>query len=114
MDIEIITTKKKLTKSLISQMPYANIDDLEVLVSNPNLIYGYVLLNNTEILIGSNTKDYVRLDISVKWKAATHSPLECVCKNRFMRFVDQDTRDTFIKLFNQILELDNTKLHIYI
>jgi hypothetical protein len=52
---------------------------------------------NEKLAILRGVDDWKLLSISYDWKAATHSKLECVCRNRFKRFIDEEKRDLFLK-----------------
>lgn len=53
MEIEIVTTKKKLTKSIIEQIPHIKLEELE----NANIL-GHVILDYTTILFEIDRFEY--------------------------------------------------------
>lgn len=112
MEIELITTKKKLSKSIVQQMPFANLEDLAMVELYPERVLGYIIDKNEKFAIIKGVNDWVRLVISYPWKAATHTPLECVNKNRFLRFGDEEMRDLFLKRFAIVHAIATT--HIYL
>lgn len=113
MEIEILTTKKKLSKSLINQFPHADQHDLHMALLNPNRIFGFVMLNNEKFAIMQGVRDYKKLSIEHNWKASISNEFECYSSNRYKIFENKEHRDLFLEQYHQIVKiaLDN---HIYL
>ena len=70
MNIEIVTTKKKLTKSLINQMP----DGMDFKILEKCMVLGFItgIRNNAIVLVHYNGEYYV---IDANWKKSTPTTL---------------------------------------
>lgn len=112
MEIELVTTKKKLTLSLINQLLIANHEDLAMMMLYPERVLGYVVVKGEKWAIIQGVQDWKKLIIQHDWKAAKHSPIECVSKNRFLRFNTEEERTLFLERYAKLVEL--ATVHIYI
>jgi hypothetical protein len=97
MEIELITTKKKLTKSIINQMPLAN--NIDVL--NDGVVVGF-LLNVRKgcvkvILIKHNNEFYILLSHYRKGS---------------FKFFSEDRRDAWWKIYQARLKEDCPQIFI--
>lgn len=113
MDIEITTTTKKLTKSLIDQMLFANLEDLAMMMLYPDRVLGYVVIKGEKVALIKGVDDWKKLYIQYPWKALRNADnTECVCKNRFLRFPSTEERDLFLERYTKLIEL--ATVHIYV
>lgn len=112
IEIELVSTKKKLSKSLISQMKTASVEDLIMLEVYPDRVLGYIVEKNEKIAILQGTDDWKKLSIEFDYKASTIATTECIYRNRFIRFAGEAERDSFLKGYNLLRSL--AKTHIYI
>lgn len=112
MEIEVVTTKKKLSLALVKQMLPATLDDLAMVELYPDRVLGYVVIKNEKIALLKGVDDWKQLNISHDWIAAKHSAVECVSRNRFVRFENSDQRDLFLARYAALRGLATT--HIYL
>lgn len=112
MEIELVTTKKKITKSLIDQTLVANHEDLAMMMLYPERVLGYVVIKGEKMAIIKGVDDWKKLSIQHQWKAANHSPTECVSKNRFIQLESVEMRTLFLERYAKLVELATT--HIYL
>lgn len=106
MEIEIVTTKKKLTKSLIEQMPVASI---HVMTSAKVLGY-YIDKKHGKIAIMSYLGEYYTRALGYK-----NGSNECCVyrKNTLLTFDTPLERDTWMEAYEPMQE-KALKTHIYI
>ena len=71
MEIELVTTKKKLTKSLIEQMLFANMEDLDMIELYPDRLLGYVVIKGEKVALVKGIDDWKKMHIQNDWKAST-------------------------------------------
>lgn len=113
MEIELVTTKKKLTKSIIEQMLFANVEDLDMIDLYPDRVLGYVVIKGEKCAIVKGIDDWKKLYIQNDWKASTlGGNTECIFNNRYIRFPTPADRDKFLERYKVIREMATT--HIYI
>lgn len=112
MEIELVTTNKKLTRTIIDQMLVATHADLAMMMLYPERVLGYVVIKGERLAIIKGVQDWKKLIIQHDWKAAKHSPIECVSKNRFLRFNNEEERTLFLEQYAKLVEL--ATVHIYI
>ena len=68
MEIEIVTTKKKLSKSLVLQMKSANLEQMKYTVQFPHRMLGYVTNLSKDInqaIIIKGITDYYIVPVSI-------------------------------------------------
>lgn len=111
MEIELITAKKKLTASLIKQMPILTTDDAQHVLISADAILGYVTVNNINYAICKGKADYVKLNISAKWHKGKEA--FAMVNNGYVEFVSQEVRDEWLHNVEQITDIARDK-HIYI
>lgn len=114
MEIEIVTTKKKLSQSLIKQMPVATVRDMNFILTTTASIYGYVSLKEADFAICKGNFDWVKVDISIVYYKSTSNPLTLTTSyNTYKEFNTQEERDLFFVQVNQIKMLAKSN-HIYL
>lgn len=107
MEIEIVTTKKKLTKSIIEQMREVNIEEIE----NANVL-GFVMLNPIVILLELDRFEYRKMYWHWNRRGTTH--LYRTIKGRYTvdkPFKTEEERDLY---FAKLNELKDDAVQIYI
>lgn len=112
MEIELVTTNKKLTRTIIDQMLVATHEDLAMMMLYPERVLGYVVIKGEKLAIIKGVDDWKKYPIDRNWKAANHSPTECVSKNRFLRLESVEMRTLFLERYAKLLEV--ATVHIYI
>ncbi len=106
MEIEIVTTKKKLTKSLIAQIPHVKLDELE----NVNVL-GHVILDCTIILFEIDRFEY-RKAYWHWFKSGTKDIYRRVGKFTYTReYNSESDRDLFL---SKLEEFKKESIQIYI
>ena len=111
LEIEVVSTKKKLTKSIIAQLLIASNNDLNAAISNPNRILGYVVINSQKWAIIQGILDWKKLHIDYDWRASQFNPCEAFSNKCYKRFETVEQRDEFVELYKQVVKL--TTVHIY-
>lgn len=104
MEIELITTKKKLTKSVIQQLDYANTADFNYLTTTQGLILGYINLPDERVFLVKTINGYKKIR-SLNWKAGLLSTEACADDKgfgRLKRFETSEQRDDFLKMYREI------------
>jgi len=113
MEIELITTKKKLTASTVKQIPFATQSDKEWIVETANNILGYVYVSGHNYIICRGKQDYVKI-WAVNWKKGSSSESICLYyKNTYRKFESVEARDSWLAVHNKILE-QGKLVHIYL
>ncbi len=110
MEIEVVTTKKKLTKSIIDQLLLPTHEDLAIVTLYPERVLGYVVIKGEKIALIKGVDDWKKMNIQYQWKASSNS--ECISGNRFLRFENDETRNLFLERYAKLLEV--ATVHIYI
>ena len=72
MEIELVTTKKKLTASIVKQIPFASSLDKERLLDSPSNIYGYVTIGDNNYIIAKGQIDLIKIRVRY-WKTSISS-----------------------------------------
>jgi hypothetical protein len=114
MNIKIITTEKKLTASLVNQMPATSFEDMARVVAAPDAILGHVRTTKGTFALMHNSFDYCKLNIDKGWVPSKAKPTNCNSSSGgwFKEFDTEASRDRFIEMYNIISE--QAKLtHIY-
>ena len=111
MQIEIVTTKKKLTASLVMQMPVMSYHDANYIVSTQASILGYVTIKNKNYAICKNCVDYIRLDISSDWYQGKDK--FAMFNNSHYEFPSEDIKNEWLDNFKQIKRQAKYE-HIYL
>lgn len=113
MEIELITTKKKLTASIVKQIPFAVSLERELLLEHPSKIYGYVTLTDGDYIIAKGREDLVKIKMSI-WKVNSDpSSTYLFHKNRSIAFTSTESRDRWLEVHNEILRIGK-QTHIYL
>ena len=111
MDIEIITTKKKLTKSIVNQMPFRvfkNFDEFEVLGLLRNIRTGV----NKTLLCKHNIKGYFLLNMKYWIFDDGRYPTEVKFNGRaILSFENEQSRNDWWNTYKLII---STAKQIYI
>lgn len=113
MEVEIVTTKKKLTKSLISQMP-GFIDNQYKIRTEHSKILGYAsLLDPTSIIEWE--KEYYILDLTWKRSGDGRAFYRTLPKNfsKSFNFKSEEDAEEWWRLYTKI-RLEALQTHIYI
>jgi len=107
MEIEIVTTKKKLTKSIIEQTREIKLEEIE----NANVL-GFVMLNPIVILLKIDRFEYRK--IYWHWRKSGNTDLCRTVKGRYN--VDKlfKTEDERNKYFLKLEEFKKDAVQIYI
>jgi hypothetical protein len=109
MQIEILTTKKKLSKSIVKQFELATVHDMEVFLSiNGECAYyitdlGVKQPKRTGIFKNSIGK-WVRFDTS-KWKVSPHDSNRAYCRNRYRDFDCALDASNWVKTRNRMADM---------
>ena len=109
MEIEVITTKRKLSKAIVNQMERVTFEDLVNIQYSVECVLGYMkLIDGRKILlqIGSEYKILPVRD----WKANSISNIASA-EGVSTRFNSEEDRDLFLKLYQRIY---NIAMHIHI
>lgn len=123
MEIEIITTKKKLTKSIINQMHMAGIGAMNFATSfSPEITHKYILgllvgcrKGCHEVILLKNVNDYSVLRVE-PWEKTEGSPsIEYYTgrATRLKKFKTFELRDQWFDLYQKCVKFGK-KNHIYI
>jgi hypothetical protein len=113
MEIELVTTKKKLTASIIKQIPFASSLEKELLLEHPSKIYGYVTLTDGDYILAKGREDLVKIRAK-DWKANSDpSSTYLSHKNEIMAFKSTEVRNRWLEVYNKILKLGK-QTHIYL
>ena len=104
MEIEVITTKRKLTKSIVKQLNTATINDIKHFNSMPTI--GFYVRDlgakyQPRVAIFEGINRWVILEI-IDWRESQYGD-RAVCKNRYLDFKTVKERDSFL------IEYDNLK-----
>lgn len=121
MEIEVLTTKKKLSKSIIKQLEPANLNDIKHFNSQPT--NGFYIRD-----LGAKSPPRVALFEGINgwkaiglrdWKASGDNRLECSAKDMGMRGVsvktmdNKDCRDNYLSEYNKMKSMC-LKNHLFI
>ncbi len=103
MEIEIITTKKKLSKSVIKQLETAKLTDIAHFNSMPTI--GYYVRDlgakyQPRVAIFEGINRWVILEL-VDWRESQYGD-RAVCKNRYLDFKTVAMRDQFLIEYNKL------------
>ena len=106
MEIEIVTTKKKLTKSLIAQIPHVKVSELD----NATVL-GYVALDQTVILLEVGRFEYRK--VYWGWRKSGVKDINLrVGRGSYTREYSSETeRDLFL---SKLEEFKKESIQIYI
>lgn len=120
MDIEVLTTKKRLTKALINQMPNASLNVFQYLFTGQVEILGFVTgVSKTQekLALLKFNGGYYKFDVSHYTKvtgrnwAETDVKLGCSIE----KFGNEDATNHWIKSANHIVRVClSREMHIYI
>jgi hypothetical protein len=114
MNIKIITTEKKLTLSLVNQMPSVLFDDMKYIADNLSTVLGYVITSKGTFALMHNSVDYCKLNIDRSWIPSKTTPTNCNSSKGgwFREFDTEVSRDRFIEMYN-IISKQARLTHIY-
>lgn len=111
-EIELIVAKKKLTKTILAQIPIASFADKKFLLEQPANIYGFVTLNAVDYILGKAEKDLVKIRVRV-WRDSKPESKELTATGGFyLTFHTVEAKKAWLENHEQILELGR-KVHIY-
>jgi hypothetical protein len=115
MEIEIITTKKKLSKSLVNQMLWLTINDVHITEKyDYNYVLGFYVDKGLKIAIVKVIDEYKRITLYNWHISKTSTDFNLYCQgNRVIRFDDSITRDSYFEKYTKLKEVAE-KTHIYI
>lgn len=114
IEIELVTTKKKLSKSVVNQMEMVNIVDFNLIdMKDYDTVLGYYIDKNERIAIVKVVNDYKRVVLR-DWKptASTVRP-ELYCNNMYWSFESYELRTTIYTMYNR-LKQRALLTHIYL
>lgn len=118
MEIEIVTTKKKLSKSLVLQMKSANLEQMKYAVQFPHLMLGYVTNLSKDInqaIIIKGTTDYYIVPV-IDWTLSGDTGLNARLGgywNRNKQFPSEEKRTEWLDVYNSIVKFTKHS-HIYL
>lgn len=118
MEIEILTTKKKLSKSLVLQMKSANLEQMKYAVQFPHLMLGYVTNLSKDInqaIIIKGTTDYYIIPV-IDWTLSGDTGLNARLGgywNRNKQFPSEEERTEWLDVYNSIVKFTKYS-HIYL
>ena len=123
MEIEIVTTKKKISKSLINQMPIATIGDMEFCLSHGDPIHSHYILglligcrkDCREAILIKKINDYAIIKVA-PWLKSLND--DCVwykagSASVQKKFKTREMRDRWFELYEKCVKIGR-KTHIYI
>lgn len=124
MEIEIITTKKKLTQALLAQIEEAKITEMKAALAASEGILGYInpstkkkhrvfLINpapNVYKVVTNLDWSKGSIDETVAYGKTYSGSVSASCKKQFK---DRESRDEFIQLFKEV-KLIALQKHIYV
>ena len=113
MEIEIITTKRKLTQSIIKQMPFASLEELRNCSNVPELVYGYVVCGKAEFALLKGMKGAVKSSL-LKWKRPGNANSTTLYSGNYTRtFNTTGEMEAELNIRNTVYEIAR-QTHIYI
>lgn len=112
MEIELLTTKKKLSKSILNQMPIATFN-MDVL--NNGECLGYltnVIKGHHKVILMKRVEEYYI--ITTGWKVDKYSSTGCILHGTVFRktFESKEQRESWYKVYHKLMI--EPKDHIYI
>lgn len=123
MELEIITTKKKLTTTILNQLETARVSEMQEVLASPEKILGYInpsasRTNKVRVFLVHTAPQTYKLIQNYNWEKSEHDDLisygkfagrVCIKKP----FKDKASRDRFVEMFRQIKQIAMQK-HIII
>jgi len=115
MEIEIITTKKKLTATILNQLETARVSEMQEALSSPEKILGYINsstleTNKARIFLIHVAPQTYKLIPNYNWERATQDDLVSygklggkVCMKK--SFKSKESRDRFVEIFREIKQI---------
>jgi len=117
MQLELITAKRKLTKSIVLQMEYATFPTLVHAVAH-NSVLGYAQLPKITYYIVKGVNDYYKIPKRA-WKVSYIHPTgdypearKLYAGNVSKTFASSEDRDIYLENYKQLEHLG--RLHIYL
>lgn len=115
MDIEIITTKKKLTTTILNQLEETRVSDMQLLLAEPERILGYInpataRKNKVRVFLVNTAPNTYKLISNYNWEKSVSDDITsfgkfagrvCIKKT----FKDRQSRDSFVEMFKAIKEI---------
>ena len=112
-DITVVTTQRKLTQSIIKQMPIAPLHILRMCETTKEAVIGYVVLPKASYyLIEMNCRYYRLRKCTFQQSIHYKSRLVVPESNRYDEFASPEEALDYLAIYNRIKELGDR--HIYI
>lgn len=115
MLIEVKTTVKKLTKSLVNQMCIAGIKEMQVVLENrQRRIIGFLInirKGHHKVILVHDGSDYYIVPVQ-PWEKSDHE-MSVSIGNSFRSFTHEQARDTWFDAYTEIVHIGLNN-HIYL
>jgi hypothetical protein len=111
MNITITTASRRLTASLIKQMPFADAGIILQAIATPGAVLGHVVLPKRSYYLLHVDSLYYRVSKKM-WKRSIHDKYKVFCGNTYKEFPTKEGVDNFLKTYNQLKHLASLQIYL--